>query len=949
MIKEKRILQVLLVLIVTFMAVPAIYAADPGNYTSLDGSVQSTASGGTLTLDKNYTYNSTTDSVYASNGISVTKDLVVDGNGYTIDAQNSTRVFQVSNNVKLTLKNLVIKNTVNSAINLLGTTGQLQLINCTMTDCSGSSSFINMPNGASTSSKITLILTNSTFNNGGSAQYLIRIGKNNVATVTNTKFTNNNVAAPKGTSVGIFYIMSSGSVNLINSTFLNNVGSGDGCCVLMTSGGSVSATNSTFINNTAGLRGACFNGLGTITTTNCTFINNSAGDANYGGGAIYAMGTLTVTGCTFINNTATGSGGAISNSAGGTITNSIFINNNASKGAAIDNSGTLTANKNWWGSNSPDFATLISGASAPANWIYMNLSANVPAYLLSSETIPIIANFNYYTDGVNVTPITDGTHIPNGLTVYFQTNNGQITPNKTTVNGLATANYSYSGSESQVNATTDANPNSNSFTTSDFYRSLNFTVNRIIDFTSNVTSGASPLNVQFTSTSPFSDTITIDSYYWNFGDGTYSTEENPTHTYTRAGTYTVSLAVTTSIGNDTMTKTNLITVLSPPVITNNRTGTTYNSIQSAIDDVNTQNGDTLTVSTGNYTENIIVNKNLILTALGLVTIQPLNTNLPVITVTSEGNGSTIQGFNINGSTNSYGISLTSTNNVTIKNNTITGNNVGIQLWNSTHNNITGNNATGNNWSGICLDTSNNNTITNNNVNNNQEGIFIANSAQNNINNNNVSNNAYSGISDIHGNQNTITQNTIQSNVWNGILIQNSTNDVISGNTLQKNTWSSITLDGPTASTITGNNISSSQEGIFTANGATGNTITQNTINNITYTGISILTGSNNNTITLNNENNSGSNGILIQNSNQNTVQENTFSNNGWSGICLDQTNNTTVTMNNLENNPEQGIAVGGTNNTFNSNYWSDWNTTYPRPIDGNNNIYDNNPQTTPYT
>jgi PKD repeat protein len=30
-------------------------------------------------------------------------------------------------------------------------------------------------------------------------------------------------------------------------------------------------------------------------------------------------------------------------------------------------------------------------------------------------------------------------------------------------------------------------------------------------------------------------------YYWNFGDGTYSTDVNPSHTYTQAGTYYVTL------------------------------------------------------------------------------------------------------------------------------------------------------------------------------------------------------------------------------------------------------------------------------------------------------------------------------------------------------------------------------------------------------------------------
>jgi len=52
------------------------------------------------------------------------------------------------------------------------------------------------------------------------------------------------------------------------------------------------------------------------------------------------------------------------------------------------------------------------------------------------------------------------------------------------------------------------------------------------------------------------------SFEWDFGDGTTSTEETPTHTYNAGGSYTVSLTVTDDRGNtDTQTRTNYITVL----------------------------------------------------------------------------------------------------------------------------------------------------------------------------------------------------------------------------------------------------------------------------------------------------------------------------------------------------------------------------------------------------
>jgi PKD repeat protein len=75
-------------------------------------------------------------------------------------------------------------------------------------------------------------------------------------------------------------------------------------------------------------------------------------------------------------------------------------------------------------------------------------------------------------------------------------------------------------------------------------------------FTASTTSGVAPLALNFTSTS----TGDISRYAWTFGDGTTSTAQNPSHLYSAAGTYTVSLALTGCGGSNTVTKTNYITV-----------------------------------------------------------------------------------------------------------------------------------------------------------------------------------------------------------------------------------------------------------------------------------------------------------------------------------------------------------------------------------------------------
>ena len=78
----------------------------------------------------------------------------------------------------------------------------------------------------------------------------------------------------------------------------------------------------------------------------------------------------------------------------------------------------------------------------------------------------------------------------------------------------------------------------------------------VANFSGTPTSGVLPLAVNFTDSSTNSPT----SWSWNFGDGSTSTAQNPSHTYTTAGTYTVALTATNAGGNNTCTKSNYITV-----------------------------------------------------------------------------------------------------------------------------------------------------------------------------------------------------------------------------------------------------------------------------------------------------------------------------------------------------------------------------------------------------
>ncbi len=75
-------------------------------------------------------------------------------------------------------------------------------------------------------------------------------------------------------------------------------------------------------------------------------------------------------------------------------------------------------------------------------------------------------------------------------------------------------------------------------------------------FSASPTSGSAPLNVSFTDNSTGSPT----SWKWYFGDGTNSTDQNPVHTFSKPGIYTVSLTASNAGGSSSVTKSSYITV-----------------------------------------------------------------------------------------------------------------------------------------------------------------------------------------------------------------------------------------------------------------------------------------------------------------------------------------------------------------------------------------------------
>ncbi len=81
-------------------------------------------------------------------------------------------------------------------------------------------------------------------------------------------------------------------------------------------------------------------------------------------------------------------------------------------------------------------------------------------------------------------------------------------------------------------------------------------------FTANFTKGCTPLVIQFTDQSTNNPT----QWSWNLGNGTTSTEQNPSTVFITPGTYEVTLTASNAQGSNTVVKAAYITVYAKPVV-----------------------------------------------------------------------------------------------------------------------------------------------------------------------------------------------------------------------------------------------------------------------------------------------------------------------------------------------------------------------------------------------
>lgn len=99
------------------------------------------------------------------------------------------------------------------------------------------------------------------------------------------------------------------------------------------------------------------------------------------------------------------------------------------------------------------------------------------------------------------------------------------------------------------------------------------------------TFGEIPLTVNFSGSSP----LPISDWYWEFGDGEVSGDQNPTHVYSETGIYDVSLTVTSlEYGNLSSTRPNYIIAIADTVTFRSDSAFAGESVMVSVEMVNSQ-------------------------------------------------------------------------------------------------------------------------------------------------------------------------------------------------------------------------------------------------------------------------------------------------------------------------------------------------------------------------
>lgn len=326
------------------------------SFTDLQLKIHS--AGSVLALSGTYKFNSNYDSSILKEGVKITKSITIIGHGTCIiDGAGLARCLKTCENVKVTLKNVIIRNghvkNGNGAGLLLSKNVKLTLINCAFKNnfvYNGNGGGLSIAEGdkvviknckfykntAKRVSKlpwdsykagmggaimghygITLKIYSSTFksNTAHVATVLVVSWTNNIKK-TSTLYVKKCVFTKNySNSDGVIYLDEFGKGTIKNCKFTKNKSPNGAGIVKFDSSIKAVIKNCKFYKNTAHSGGGIFISTisskyrSNVTISKCTFTKNKA---NYFGGAIFTVyGSVKATKCKFIKNSAGKYGGAL--------------------------------------------------------------------------------------------------------------------------------------------------------------------------------------------------------------------------------------------------------------------------------------------------------------------------------------------------------------------------------------------------------------------------------------------------------------------------------------------------------------------------------------------------------------------------------------------------------------------------------------------------------------
>ena len=413
---------------------------------------------GTLTLNQNIAMTAK-EAADFTNGITITKDIVIDGKGHTIDAKNLGRIFSIGEGFTVTLTNATLINGRAVEGGAIYNDGSLTLSDVKLSDNAADGY------GGAVFNNGELVVSDSVFDsndivNRGSASVdyggaAIYNWKEGTLKVTNSNFTNNIKNYKNGDNL-VGAITTIGNATVSGSNFVNNSGRWGGAisatgAELRKNSSTLTVSNTIFKDNSALYAGAVYIWGSNYNIADCVFDNNTAfgkgnmtpnnnnggalvvsqvsrfnepitgtisgskftnNKAQYGGAAYFNKGFVTITDSVFENNIATAEGGAVGFSHASvkdlvvSINNSSFVGNKAPvAGAIFTNVDSKITNSNFINNS----AAKIGGAICNVNDLTVENSKfvnNTPQAIHNSKELHL--GIETFTDLQNAIDLVDG-------------------------------------------------------------------------------------------------------------------------------------------------------------------------------------------------------------------------------------------------------------------------------------------------------------------------------------------------------------------------------------------------------------------------------------------------------------------------------------------------------------------------------------------------------------